>query len=593
MSDKVLPTLPEEEVEGSAPINALMGDDFMDNLRERRAHAMTQVGIRDFKDYIIKRDEEGVDEVFQNGLRAIDFEIQRYVALGLITLQDAYDQLDANFNEIESMRYSMREPEMINAINNTLNILRPTATLEDYYPLDIPGQALRSYHQQASDRIKDTNLGFAERPPRARLVARPRELHKFMTGKKYTPYLLKKGESGPLPTKKQTDARYNEMGPEKKIWDFLGYGDARGGMMASSPPPPSRNKKVKDCRFPGYNPIGIAKHIMEPSRFAAMEQEAAAAVGVPVATFADMAPSVRRNIVLGVLDEVRRRRTEGLLSGSGLTHLVGSGPYQDKAEASVRAFIRINKQRMEDHYKRITGTDVELFRNPQLGALYQQFLRTSVENARAAVKAERRTGAKFNPLRRLGRPDRPQGWLGRLFYGREVADTKEEIIDRQVDEIGEGLVRMVGNFVREQTEAGLREAGIDRESLFDVVEFYTNVAPVEIDNPEAETYRTPRYAPFTTEGSRETVASPVVSAMNPMYRRRVRVVPARRAVAPEPEEEEEEAEEAEAGEVGEADYEGDDEGRFAGEGRVRELLHGAGLGHLVRTPRRKHLGKGI
>jgi hypothetical protein len=63
----------------------------------------------------------------------------------------------------------------------------------------------------------------------------------------------------------------------------------------------------------------------------------------------------------------------------------------------------------------------------------------------------------------------------------------------------------------------------------------------------------------------------------------------RRVLFPEDEEEEEEEEEEE-----DEDYEGDDEGRpFIGGCRTEQLLHGAGLGHLVRSPKRKHLGKGI
>lgn len=285
--------------------------------------------------------------------------------------------------------------------------------------------------------------------------------------------------------------------------------------------------------------------------------------------------------------------TEELLHGAGLGHLVGAGPYKDKMEASIRSFLRINKGRIEDKYRVDSGDpEIELFRVPQVGALFQQFIRDSVAEGRAKIAKKFTTGAKFNPLKIFGRRAREQGFLGRQIFGAETADAKEKLIDATVDDVGERLVVMLGNFVKGHTEAQLREMGINREALFDTVEFFTNVAAEEIDNPEAGTYNPHRYAPFTTEGSRETVASPVVSGLNPMFRRRVKVVPARRAAVPE-EEEEEEEESSSDEERGEADYEGDDEGRFAGEGRVRKLLHGAGLGHLVRTPRRKHLGKGI
>jgi hypothetical protein len=286
--------------------------------------------------------------------------------------------------------------------------------------------------------------------------------------------------------------------------------------------------------------------------------------------------------------------TEELLHGAGLGHLVGSGPYKDKMEASIRSYLLINKNRIEDKYK-VDSRDptVELFRIPQLGALYQQFVRDSVAEGRDAIGKKFRTGAKFNPLRIFGRRAREQGFLGRQIFGEETADAKEKLIDAKIDDISERFVVMLGNFVRGHTEAQLREMGIDREALFDTVEYFTNVAPEEVDNPEEGTYNPHRYAPFTTEGSRQTVASPFVSGLNPMFRRRVAVVPARHIPAPIPEEEEESSSDEERGEVGEADYEGDDEARFIGRGHTEQLLHGAGLGHLVRKPRRRHLGRGI
>lgn len=651
MSDRPLPILPDEIVEGSAPINEVMGDDFMDNLIERRAHALRQVDTKDFSEYIFKRDDEDVDEVYQKGIMAIDFEIQRYVAAGLVTLQNAYTQLNGTLNEIERMRFDMREPEMVHIINHTLNLLHPNAKLEDYYPLGIPGQTHRTYEQQALDRIKDTNKGYAERPRRARLVAKPRALHQFMTSNVYKPYLLRKGEKGPLSSKKKTDARHNEMGAEKKIWDFLGYGGYRGGMLsediilAEEATRRPKADKLWELHLKGgpfanlrHRANLITRQALTDARQVGNYMEMATimrrllrqpdvipqqAVGIGMLGAVALLPFGLEedidNVVKGLprafgpltqhemeepvanpaMYNVRKMlglgRTEELLHGAGLGYLVGGGPYKDKMEASIRSYLLINKGRIEDKYKEDSGDPtVELFRVPKLGALYQQFIRDSVAESRDAVGKKSRTGAKFNPFKIFGRRDREQGFLGRQIFGQKPAEAKEKLISNKNNEISQRFVVMLGNFVREHTKEQLREMGLNREALFDTVEYFTNVPVEVIPNPEAETYNPHRYAPFTTEGSRETVASPFVSGLNPMFRRRVAVVPARRAPAPIPEEEEEESSsDEERGEVGEADYEGDDEARFAGEGRVRELLHGAGLGHLVRKPRRRHLGRGI